>query len=133
MSYSIFFIFKFIVHLFQIVKFGKFLEFSKLKFWKLHVYEIVQIEKLTNIYNFFNLKNKNLAKQIFNFGIIHSFDILHYSKFCKFSYLHFDRNQFSEFRFSIILTRKFGRSTFKRSLIFKFKTSAILKLYCLKF
>ena len=30
-------------------------------------------------------------------------------------------------------TRKFGRSTFARSLIFKFEISAILKFYCSKF
>ena len=30
-------------------------------------------------------------------------------------------------------SRKFGRSTFKRSLIFKLETSAILKLYRSKF
>ena len=31
------------------------------------------------------------------------------------------------------MTRKFGRSTFARSLIFKFEISAILKFYCSKF
>ena len=30
-------------------------------------------------------------------------------------------------------TRKFGHSTFARSLIFKFEISAILKFYCSKF
>ena len=31
------------------------------------------------------------------------------------------------------MTRKFGRSAFERSLIFKFELSAILKFYCSKF
>ena len=37
------------------------------------------------------------------------------------------------FIFLIFISRKFGLSTFKRSLIFKFETSAILKFYCSKF
>ena len=31
------------------------------------------------------------------------------------------------------MIRKFGRSTFERSLIFKFEMLAILKFYCPKF
>ena len=39
----------------------------------------------------------------------------------------------SQFLFSIVVTRKFGRSTFERSLIFKFEKLAILKIDCSKF
>ena len=35
----------------------------------------------------------------------------------------------SQFSFSIVVTLKFGRSIFKRSLIFKFEMLAILKLF----
>ena len=39
----------------------------------------------------------------------------------------------SQFLFSIIVTRKFGRSKFERSLILKFEMLPILKFDCLKF
>ena len=39
----------------------------------------------------------------------------------------------AQFSFSIIVTRKFGRSTFQRSLIFKFEMFAILEFDCSKF
>ena len=39
----------------------------------------------------------------------------------------------SEFLFSIVVTRKFGRSTLECSLIFKFEVLAILKFDCSKF
>ena len=44
--------------------------------------------------------------------------------------MNFDSSQFS---FSNIVTRKFGRSTFERSLIFKFEMLAILKFDYSKF
>ena len=40
---------------------------------------------------------------------------------------------FSQFSFPIVATRKFGRFTFQRLLIFKFEMSAILKFHCSKF
>ena len=92
-----------------------------------------QIEKLTNFEIFFNLENQSLASKIANFKSVHWFDIPHYSQFFQFSYLPFDIKQFSQFLFLILVSRKLGRFTFKRSLIFKFETSAILKSYCLKF
>ena len=39
----------------------------------------------------------------------------------------------SKFSFSYVVTRKFGRSTFERSLIFKFEMLAILKFDFSKF
>ena len=39
----------------------------------------------------------------------------------------------SQFSFSNVVTRKFVRSTFERSLIFKFEMLAILKFDCSKF
>ena len=75
------------------------------------------------------MENQNLAPKIGNFGIVRLFDIPHYSQFCQFSYFPFK----SIFSISISYFSEFGRSTFERSLIFKFETSAILKFYCLKF
>ena len=40
--------------------------------------------------------------------------------------------RFSQFLFPVLVTRKFGRSTFERSSL-KLETSAILKFYCSKF
>ena len=40
---------------------------------------------------------------------------------------------FSQFSFSIVVTHKFGRPKFERSLIFKFEMLAILKFDCSKF
>ena len=39
----------------------------------------------------------------------------------------------SEFLFTFVVTRKFSRYTFERSLIFKFEMVAILKFDCSKF
>ena len=53
-----------------------------------------------------------MALKMGNFEIVCPFDIPHYSQFCQFSYFPFDINQFSQFVFPILVTRKFGRSTF---------------------
>ena len=72
------------------------------------------------------VENQNLApSKIGNFGIFRPFDIPHYSQFCQFSYFPIVINQSSQVSFSISVTLKFGRSTFERSLILKFETSAI--------
>ena len=57
---------------------------------KLNIFRIVQIKKLTNLYNCFNLENQNSAKKIGHFGIFRPRDILQYSQFFQFSYLPFD-------------------------------------------
>ena len=67
-----------------------------------------------------------MVKKICNFKIVRSFTFI-------FLYLPFDINQFSQFLFPILLTCNFSHSTFEHSLIFKFETSAILKIYCPKF
>ena len=59
-------------------------------------------------------------------------------KFFQLSYLSFDINLFQHFIFSIFYfyfrnSRNGALCTFKRSLIFKFKSSAHLKFYCSKF
>ena len=54
----------------------------------------------------------------------HLFDILHYSHFRQFSYMFFDINLFR-------VSTQF--STFERSLIFRYETSAILKFYYSQF
>ena len=46
--------------------------------------------------------------------------------------MNFDALSF-QFSFSNVVTRKFGRSTFERSLIFKFEMLTILKFDCSKF
>ena len=46
--------------------------------------------------------------------------------------MNFDALSF-QFLFSIVVTGKYGRSTFEHSLIFKFEMLAIFKFYCLKF
>ena len=90
---------------FEIGIFGKFLEFFKLQifefykldifhstnckffeFSKFEVFGIVQVRKLENFKIFFYLVNQSLAPKIGNFGIVHPFDIPHYTQFCQFSY-----------------------------------------------
>ena len=68
-----------------------------LEYFRLEIFGIIQIGKLTDFYNLSNLKNRNLFKKIGKFGIVRLFDIPHYSQFCQFSYLPFDINQFSQF------------------------------------
>ena len=95
-------------------------------FSKLEIFGIVKINKFLNFFQF--------VKQKFsNFEIFQPFKIPHYSQFCQFSYSPIDINQLSQFLFSILVTHKFGYSAFEHLLIFEFKTSAILKFYCLKF
>ena len=75
----------------------KFLEWSKLENWEISSF-------------FFDLENQSLASKIGNFGIIHPFDISHYSQFFQFSYLPSDINQFRHFNFSTFISysiRKF--------------------------
>ena len=113
-----------------------FLELSKLEMFE--IFDIIKFwncpnREVNNRLDYFNLQNQNLALKIGDLRIVHPFDLPHYSQFCQFSYLPFDINQFSQFLFPILVTRKFVRSTFERSLIFKFVTSAILKFYCSKF
>ena len=59
----------------------------------------------------------------FNIPKFH-FEIPKYRSFCDWSF---------QMLTSTTPTRKFGHCTFKRSLIFKFEMSAILKFYCSKF
>ena len=101
--------------IFEIVKFGKFWEFSKMQifqngnfgnfsnykffgFSKFQILEIVQIGKLTIFKEFFHFENQNLVKKL------------------------------GWFFFLVIF--KFGCSTCERSLIFKSETSAVLKFHC---
>ena len=89
--------------------------------------------KINNFLECFQFGKQNFTPKIGNFEIFLPFDIPHCSQYCQFSSLPFDINQFSQFLFPILVTRKFGRSTFERWLILKFETSDVLKLYCLKF
>ena len=58
------------------------------------------------------------------------FDIPHHlQNFANFQYKFININLI----FYSTDSRKFGRSAFERSLIFKFETSAILKFYCSNF
>ena len=118
-------------------------------FSKLEIFGIFSIGKLTNFHNFTTWKINKLSeffqfgklskfKKLANFGIVCPFDIPHYSQFFRFSYLHFDINEFRHFIFWIFIfycsdSRKFGRSIFERSLSFKFNILAILKFDCSKF
>ena len=85
--------------------------------------------KINKFLNFFQFQKPKIG----NFGIIRLFDIFQFSQFCLFSYFPSDINQFFQFLFPVLVTHKFDRSTFERSLILKFETLAILKFYSLKF
>ena len=76
-----------------------FLEFSKFKFPG-----NAQIRKWKNSEIFFNLENQSLAPKKGKFGIVHPFDIPHYSQFCQSSYLPIDKNQFRRFNFLIFIS-----------------------------
>ena len=113
-----------------------FLEFSKSKINKFpECYSIknLQVSRIFSIW-----KTEIWLKKLVNFGIVRPFEISNFSQFCQYLYVPFDINQFRRFNFSIFISyfnesHKFGRSTFEQFLIFKFKTSGILKFYCLKF
>ena len=94
--------------------------------------------KINNFSAYFHFgKLSKFQKKLANFEIVCPFDIPHYSQLRWFWYLPFDINYFRRFIGSlfifIVVTRKFGRFTFERSLIFKFEMLAILKLDCSKF
>ena len=108
----------------SILKFGKFFEFYNF-----------QNQQIYNKNS--NLENQNLAPKIDKFWNCSSTRhfTLHTRNSAIFT-LSFKSNLTFvtyQFLFPILVTRKFGRSTFESSLIFKFKTSAILKFCCLKF
>ena len=89
--------------------------------------EFYNLKKKTNFQKIFNLKLQKLT----NFEIVCPLDIPHHLQFYRFSYLLFYINEFRGFIFSIFIfycsySHKFGRSTFERSLIFKFEMLAIL-------
>ena len=131
--------------LFSIVatrKFGR-STFERSLIFKFEMLAILKLEcskfkpspgKLTNFQNFKNSKinifsefvqfgKPSKFEKLSNFEISCPFDIPHYSQFCRFSYSPFDINEFRHFIFSIFI---FDRSTFERSLIFKFEMLAIL-------
>ena len=99
-----------ILKIFEIFEIDKFCYFPNCKF--------LEFPKINKFRDFFNLENQNLTSKISNCGIVRPFDIPHYSQFCRFSYLPFDIDQFFQFLFPILVTRRVGRSTFERSLIF---------------
>ena len=107
--------------IFVIFQISDFSNFPNCKFLKLSKFQILEISQIANFSTFPNWK----------FFLIVRYPAL--LAICQFSYLPFDINQYSQFSFPILLTRKFGLSTFERPLTFKSKTSAILKFYCLKF
>ena len=111
--------------IFEIANFSKsphckFLEFSKLiflEFFKLKCLRIFQIWsfwncpnwKINKFQDFCSIwKLKVWPPKIRNFGIVHPFDIPHYSQFCQFSYLPFDINQFRCFNFSTFISYSSG-------------------------
>ena len=99
---------------------------------------ILQLEKLKNFQILFQFVILSNTKKLTNFRIVCPFDIPHHAQFCRFSYLPFAINEFRCFIFSIFIfyssySRKFGRSTFELSLIFKFQILAILRFDCSKF
>ena len=111
---------------FGIFQIGNFRNFPNLTFSTLEIFGIVKINKFLDFFQF-------VKPKFSNFKIVHRFNVPHYSIFCQFSYFPIDINQLSQFLYFILVTRKFSHFTSKRSLIFKFETSAILKFYCLKF
>ena len=124
--------------------------FNFSEFSKLEIFGVFQNNFFFRIFefgNYWNLPNWKMYKflkkfpiwktniwlqKLSNFRIVRPFDILHYSKFCQFSYLPLNINQFSQFLYPILVIYKFGCSIFERSLTFEFETSTILKFYCLK-
>ena len=91
---------------------GNFYNFTNsnvLKFFKLEIFGIFKIGIFSNIQNwkinkfqdFLNLENQNLVLKIGSFGIVHPFDIPHYSQFCQFSYLLYDIHEFFQFLFPL--------------------------------
>ena len=87
---------------------------------------------------FFQFRKLSKSKKLTHFRIVCPFDILQHLQFCRFSYLPFNINEFRRFIFSIFIfyctySLKFGRSTFERSLIFKFEMLIILQFDCSKF
>ena len=93
----------------------KFWEFSKLDTFGILIFFLVW--KIIKIPKFSNFWNCSCIRYSAPFAILSIF------------ILPFDIN----FIFYCGDTRKFGHSTFARSLIFKFEISAILKFYCSKF
>ena len=78
-----------------------------------------------------------ILKKLSSFGVVRLFDISYYSPFRQFSYFFFDINLFRSFShlifhfiFYVSYFRNIGLSTFERSLIFNYETSAVLKFYC---
>ena len=104
--------------------------------------EIFEIWQFDNFRNFRNWEIKQISRFISTSKTkvllqklailipVRPFDISYFSQFRQFLYLPFNTN--NQFLFPILETRKFGRSTFKHSLIFKIETLAIPKFYCLK-
>ena len=86
----------------------KFLEFSNCKFLTFEFFGILLIGKLRNFEILFNLENQSLTPKIGNFGIVHPFDIAHYSQFRQFSHLSFDINQFQRFNFLTFISYSSG-------------------------
>ena len=119
----------------------KLLEFSKLKIygiseWKLLKFLKLQFFSIFLIESFWQCPSWGIQK---SFGIVHSFDIFHYMKFCQFLYLPFDINQFSQFLFPTLVTRKFYIWTFinfqirnvshSKILLFEILTITLFEVY----
>ena len=76
-----------IVHPFYILHYSEFLEFSKLKFFRIsQIWSFWNFRnwKITKFRDFFHLENQGLASKIGNLEIVYPFDIQYYSKFFEF-------------------------------------------------
>ena len=85
--------------IFEIVKFGKFLEFSKLQI--IENFLKCSNWKINKFLDFINLENQNLAERICNFRIVSPFDSIDkfYANLLVYWYY-----QFSKFLFPILVT-----------------------------
>ena len=93
----------------------KFWEFSKLDTFGIEIFllirKIIKIPKISKFWNYSSIRYSARFAILLIFILPFNINFIIY---CSDS-------------------RKFGRSTFARSLIFKFKISAILRFYCSKF
>ena len=93
-----------IFRIFQIANVSNFPNWKCLDFPKLEFFGIVKINEFLDFFHF-------VKPKFSNFGIVHPFNIQHYSQYCQFSYLPIDINQLSQFLFFISLSCKFSHST----------------------
>ena len=114
---------------FEIFKIENFWNFPIWTFFEIPKLEIFRIFLIANFWNCLNWKINKLLEfiqfrkskigsedwQFWNYSSIRYSALLAILPFLEFTDLLFDINKFSQFLFPILVTRKFGRSTFERS------------------